>query len=167
MKKLIFLTSLCFLAIILIISCNKKKTINDPQANGSIKKKTRVQYNVYYANWDGWGRISRNCHGWGLCNFQDCWFCCTDNAGNIIDCPKEELIANGGTIYIPVESNEGFMEIKLNPDYSEQQDAITNELTLYLDNDIIGENFILRQGEYEFTSTIGQYGGYSILVTKK
>lgn len=23
------------------------------------------------------------------------------------------------------------------------------------------------QGEYEFTSTIGQYGGYSILATKK
>jgi hypothetical protein len=167
MKKLIVLFVLIATGLMINVSCNKVSQVA-PTNDKFITKKTRqVNYHIYYSTWTEWGRKSKNCAGWGLCNFSDCWFCCTDGNGNVIDCPKDELIANSGIIYIPEGANSGFMEIKLKPAYEDQSNAIQNQLTLDIDEDIIGERFVLHQGGYLFNSTIGMHGGYRVLVSKK
>lgn len=52
-------------------SCNQEESIQSSDNNSNLT----LRWKIYHVEWDEWGRKSRNCGSWGLCNFQDCWFC--------------------------------------------------------------------------------------------
>lgn len=115
---------------------------------------------IYFATWSEWGRTSKSCKKFGLCNFVDCWACCSK--GNVIvDCKTGSSVKNSGTIYLD-DNGEGFLFIKLDPNYNEQAEAIQSRKTLFIDEDLYSENCKLSKGEYLFDLNIGSYGGYKI-----
>jgi hypothetical protein len=129
--------------------------------NGYSQTASKKEFFVIYADWDGWGRTSRQCHGFGLCKFNSCTFCCVDG-GVIVSCDDKKIVPKSGTIKIDVETNKGFMTINLNPQFSEENDAINKKETLYIDEDLKSDKITLHKGVYVFDSSIGKYGGYSV-----
>jgi hypothetical protein len=163
---------LFFAAIIIalstiIFSCNKAEVIAEQetlQPNRVLKAKEK---HIYYAAWDEWGRTSRDCAGNGLCNFRDCWFCCTEN-DVIVDCDSRQSRAGEyATIMIDADTKKGDFIIELNPNIVEQEAAISNQSIFYIDEDLETDDFILHQGQYPFDSQIGTYGGYRLDITQK
>lgn len=123
-------------------------TIKQESNNPSSSKKV-----IFSATWDDWGRTSRECKGFGLCHYNSCWFC-------------EPLGGKySGKVEVDDETNLGFLFIELDPSEEIQHDAISNESIFYLDNDLVSNNVTLHQGEYQFDSTVGSYGGYKINVS--
>jgi len=158
---------LVFISSILIISCSKKQNeIDEVSPNAASVNKAPTPH-IYYATWDEFGRASKDCKGWGLCNFNDCWFCCTDEMENIVDCEFQSIIMNSALIIIDEESNSGSFIFKLNPKDSIQNVAIKEGLTFYIDDDIKSESFVLYKGEYLFNKHVGNYGGYIMKASKK
>lgn len=100
--------------------------------------------------------------GWGLCNFVSCWFCCSNDKDEIVDCKDDKKVENSGKVVIDESSKEGWMIIELDPSFPPQAKAIDSSLTLYVDRDLESENFIIRQGAYLFDMEIGSYGGYRL-----
>jgi hypothetical protein len=125
-----------------------------------------ISGHVFLADWDEWGRASKDCGGWGLCNLRSCTFCCVDeNTGKIVDCPSKEAKANVGSISMNNETGIGKLIIKLNPNYVDQLEAIQQEKVLYIDNNIsINDDFTAIAGEYVYNGEIGTDGGYSVVV---
>ncbi len=123
------------------------------------------EFYVIYMDWDGWGRTSRDCRGFGLCNFTSCTFCCIEN-GVIVSCNNSNRIPNSGVANIDKKTNKGFLTIKLDPIFSDQKDAISNRETLHIDIDLTKDGFTLHKGEYAFDSSMGKHGGYNVKVTK-
>lgn len=165
MKKNILFLSIY--ALIILISCTENEELNSisktkENINSTTTRETPVKFHLFYATWDEWGRTSRDCKGFGLCNFTSCTFCCTDAYDNIVDCIENNRIANSGIIKIFDNTKLGFMIIKLNPTDSTHDNAIRNRKTLYIDSDLRNENLILLSGEYIFDNSIGEYGGYKI-----
>lgn len=111
--------------------------------------------------------ISPSHDGWGLCNYEDCWFCCIDENGQIIDCEGQQDVVKSAIITIDNETSEGTFVIKLNSAYDDQSYAITNESTFYIDDDLENEDFIIHRGNYLFNDGIGDEGGYVLDITKK
>jgi hypothetical protein len=121
-----------------------------------------ISHHVYYIEWDGeWGRTSKDCQGWGLCNFKSCWFCCELN-GCIIDCSSNEKMYGAGIVEINPKDNTGFLIIQLSPDNEAEKKAISNNEILYVDEDIVNCDVTLLKGEYSFDKSIGKYGGYQV-----
>ncbi len=158
------MSSLIFL---MFISCseNEEVIINSEQVSKNNTNedylKEEKKFHIYYSDWDGWGRASRNCDGWGLCGYTDCWFCCTEN-GVVVNCNDQQRISNAGEIIIFDDTSIGYLTIKLDPDNSEHLDAINNQKVLHIDNDISSIKTTLHKGDYLFDSTIGKYGGYIV-----
>lgn len=172
MKKTIYLSAI-YLAV-LFTSCTKEGESGLVSANKtSIKTKHKteiktntVTYHIAYATWSSWGRAGLYCLGWGLCEFEGCFNCCTENS-NIVDCPTSMPQEKAGIIKIENGQNEGILTISLNPNYNEQENAINNQLTFFVDDDIDNDGYIIHKGEYSFDSNVGNYGGYILNVTEK
>jgi hypothetical protein len=171
MKKIIYLIAICI--AVLFTSCTKEVDSSLLPANKtSIKtKQTGNQtnsptYHFVYVTWSSFGRAGLYCLGWGLCEFEGCFNCCTEN-GQIVDCPTSMPVERAGIIRIPDGEKEGVLTITLNPSYIEQANAISNELTLIVDVDIDNDGYIIHEGNYSFDSSVGNYGGYILNVTKK
>jgi len=121
-----------------------------------------VVHHVFFIEWDGeWGRTSKGCKGFGLCNFDSCWFCCEQD-GCIIKCPSIEKMYGAGIVDINPKDNTGFLTIKLNPENKIENTAINNKEILYIDEDIVNCGITLFKGEYVFDKQIGTYGGYKV-----
>jgi hypothetical protein len=170
MKNLNLVFILILGILILFSSCQKENEQITQQSNAiedNLKTAPGVSGYVYYVTYEEWGRAARDCNGWGLCEFSDCWFCCADDeTGEIVDCETGQLINNASTVYIDEKTGTGYMFIKLDPDFSQQKEAINNQLPFYIDEDIVGEKFTLLKGEYLFNAEIGYYGGYTISVSQ-
>lgn len=147
-------------------SCSKDESLlNDSSNEVNVKAKT---YHIYYAEWSEWGH-GVGCAGWGLCDFVDCWFCCTED-GVIVECNTTNNVQRAGTITVDDSTYTGTMSIELNSTYGDQDDAITNEWDLEIDSDIQeemddGTTITLIEGTYEFDGTVGSEGGYKVTVT--
>lgn len=142
----------------LLFSC-ESESLNSQVENSSLNESTvdnstTAKKVIFYASWDEWGRASRDCDGWGLCNFYSCWFC-------------EEPGQYSGKVEVDDITNEGFLYITLDPTESIQNDAILGESIFYVDEDIDNSIATIHRGEYDFDSTIGEYGGYKIDITVK
>ncbi len=124
------------------------------------------EFHIIYADWDGWGRTSRDCKGFGLCKFTSCTFCCTEG-DVIVSCNDNQKVPNSGVIKIDEKTNQGFLTIRLDISIKEQNDAVKNKETLYLDEDLISENIILYKGEYNFDPSLGNDGGYIVRASLK
>lgn len=59
------------------------------------------------------------------------------------------------------------MIIKLNPSNADEKNAIDNQLTFYIDVDIVKTYTILKAGSYNFNPNIGNFGGYELLLNLK
>lgn len=154
------------IAAILLFSCKKEIQNSISSEKNSVSDGTNYtlkvrKKHIYYSQWDEWGRSNLGCNGWGLCNFVDCWFCCTEN-DVIVNCNNGIAVNNSGIVEIDVDSGVGFLTIELNPNFDEQNNAILNSSILYIDDDIIGEKVTLLKGEYHFSTEIGEYGGYRV-----
>lgn len=107
--------------------------------------------------WDEWGRASRNCDGWGLCNAQ--WF---------PPCEESGAITYSGfatTLEQDLNNQKHYIEILLDQPTSLAPDT----LTLFVDNPIIlytasymGHDHTFQQGSYSFDESLGDFGGYKI-----
>lgn len=152
------------------ISCEKEENEQSQSTSSSAKEvldlPPGVTGAIYFATWSEWGRESSDCNGWGLCEYVDCWFCCYDENNIIVNCDTGEPVRKSGTIYVN-EAGEYYMLIELNPSFELQEEAIDNEKIFYIDEDIHGDNFVLHQGDYIFDEEVGEYGGYTIEVSKK
>jgi hypothetical protein len=126
------------------------------------------KFHIFYVTWTEWGRTSRNCEsGWGLCKAVSCWFCCTNDKDEIVDCKNDTRLKNTGQVVIDTGTAQGYMLIKLEPSIPDQANAISNSLPLYVDQDIESDGFLIQRGEYHFTPEIGSYGGYRLSVRRK
>ena len=151
MKTLIIL----FMFFIGLVSCNKEKdlikdNLNETTHNETNKTKRKV---IYYATWDEWGRAKKDCDGWGLCNFVDCWFC--DNGESNYS----------GIIDLNVNDTLGQLIIELNPADELQNEAIKQKKIFYIDQDIINNIATIHSGEYLFDPNVGEIGGYKVDIT--
>lgn len=150
MKKFTFL----LLAVLLsAISCSKEESITPlaetTWASGSGKKV------IYYAEWESFGRTSRQCDGFGLCYFWDCWFC------------EVNMARRQATVEFDDETMRGYLILPLDANRFEDIYAIQNKETLYVDSDIDNPNSVLHAGAYSYDPTVGVSGGYKITITIK
>jgi|GEM_PF-6502143 hypothetical protein len=135
------------------IQSDKSENMNFNQISNAVSNSNATnKYYIFYAEFD-WGRDSKDCESWGICNYYDCWFC---------DVPS----ANTATIVINDDNKKGDFIIKLDPSVNIQNEAIINKKELYVDNDIITKLTTLHKGVYQFDNTIGNYGGYKLNITK-
>jgi len=167
----IILSLLVFTLHFFMVGCSEDESKIFPSHEGDDLNsaiETRVSFYLYHAAWDEWGRASRNCNGWGLCNFVDCSFCCIDDVtGEQVDCltgnsPDE----NTAIVLIEEGHQSGTLTIRLDSSNPIQQAAISNQKTLEIDQDLTGQYFTVLSGSYAFDSSIGDNGGYAVDVSK-
>ncbi|MEZ4839227.1 hypothetical protein [Flavobacterium sp.] len=164
MKKLIFLFIISSFGF---LSCENNDETNKTSNNDTIFKRDGIRFHVIFADWSEWGRTSRDCDGWGLCNFRSCTFCCTDSNGVIVSCNENQnRISRSGKIVLYEDNEEGFLEINLDVVFPDEKNAIDNKLILYIDQDLVNDGVKLHKGEYEFNLNVGRYGGYIIKASK-
>jgi hypothetical protein len=165
MKKLI----LTFTAIVAIASgCTKEKSedlIPNNQVISSNEDLSILAKEPVFiiCQWDEWGRASKDCHKWGLCNFE--WF------------PEGRISNHSAQIKRDLVSGEYYMDILFTsnspkaingiPISSENLPLLS---TLPIDSDItihtltsgIGRNLVAKAGTYPFNQSLGNFGGYRI-----
>ncbi|MBK9107412.1 MAG: hypothetical protein IPM92_03270 [Saprospiraceae bacterium] len=139
--------------ILIFVSCDSENLFQEPN---NTNQKLQKRWKIYHVEWDEWGRKSRNCGSWGLCNFRDCWFC-----------DPQPLV---GDLNLNDTTGIGILTIELNSAYNGQDSAIINQWNLYVDEDIINPTLIIQEfdtikmkaGVYQFLSNIGSQGGYTV-----
>ena len=145
-----------FLGLVATILISFTFTSCESENQKSNKKDTTTgRWYIHYADWDDWGRTSRNCAGWGLCHYTDCWFCDVNDKHH------------RGKVVFDEETRDGFLIIELDPTDDIQYVAIKEQKIFYVDDDIDNPNSILHKGEYEFDKEIGEFGGYKLDITVK
>lgn len=159
--------SLFTVTIIVLSSCSEDTINNNSFESMNKREPEPIKFHIWNADWDSFGRTSKNCDGIGLCYFTICWFCCTQN-DVVVPCPEAQsstpTSGGYGMIRIDKATNQGHLIIKLNPEKQIEQEAITGKEIFYIDEDIVNEEVgvVLLKGEYEFNERIGVYGGYLV-----
>lgn len=158
MKKVLFHLVFIFLIFFGVTSCENESQDNLPnkEAYSEINNLNGKWY-IYYCEWDEWGRSSRDCLGWGLCNYYDCWDC------NIND----KIWKHKGKVIFDDITRQGFLIIELDILDDIQKIAIENQEIFTIDEEINNPNSILHKGQYQFDSSVGIHGGYKINITVK
>ena len=136
---------------------------------------------IIICSWDGWGRTSRNCTGFGLCHFE--WF---PNWKSLFEEKEERGEMDESIITEEVADDPFVAEVKEDTLGNRYMDIvlaepigasnISNMPSLNLDTDVFSENpiqndsletyLVLKQGTYEFDPSLGSYGGYRVDVEK-
>lgn len=132
-------------------------------SNLSFSQSAKKEFHVIYVDWDGWGRTSRECKGFGLCKFASCTFCCTEE-GVIVNCNNKNIIPNSGIANIDKETKEGILTIALNPNFAEQSNAINQKSTLFIDENLRFENLTIIKDDYLYDASVGRNGGYLVKI---
>ncbi len=116
---------------------------------------------IVIVSWNEWGRKKKNCDGWGLCKAK--WFPDVNESVQVPD-PTE-----GGASILESDPSNGkyYFDILL-ADYPPATIPVS-ELTLIVDEDILlgqspvlGNDLIIKEGDYEYDSSLRTYGGYRI-----
>lgn len=159
----------------LISSCQKrdrstKEALQSerPTQRFPVSAREEKRFHVFYVTWTEWGRASRNCvSGPGLCKAVNCWFCCTNDKDEIVDCKDRARLNNTGKVVLDTGSGRGYMLVMLEPAVAVQADAIKGACPFYVDQDIPIDGIVIRKGEYRFNAAIGSHGGYRLSVVRK
>lgn len=175
-KLSILVLTTVFLSTIVFVSCSKDETESKPFDENTISKKlkfvdvnSRIKTNqkeqnkeasLIIVSWDEWGRASKNCDGWGLCNAD--WF------PEFKQAPRLTNEYGGSTLLeFDNKNNKFFIDILL----SEKAPLnIPNQaLTLKIDlnfqlnvKQIVGRNLTFQKGNYDLNNSLGDFGGYRI-----
>ena len=162
MNTIISKVGLILLATSVIGGCAKDASLSETSAADGLQSKAKT-YHIYYATWEEWGHVDGNgdCVGRGLCRFEDCLFCCTEN-DLIVDCSSLEEIPNAGEALIDKETDLGVMTISLDSSNPEHVSAINNRSDLIITDDLNDGELKLLKGNYPYISTIGIDGGYEV-----
>ncbi len=154
MKRIILMASIMGLGLF-SSSCDKEQ--DQLRSENDIAKKRLY---IYWAVWDEAGRASKQCDGWGLCNFEDCWFC--ERQG--LHTPDA-----GGEIKLDDVQDVYTLTIKLDITNTEDAAGISSQLPLVVDYDIVDEalpeewnTITIQAGSYPFDGSVGDNGGYII-----
>lgn len=131
--------------------------------NERIKEKTHLnsREKIIIVQWTEWGRASKDCHGWGLCNAE--WF---PQFNTMVLNPNP---GNGGSSILEIDQskNKYYFDILLAA--SPPASISLVNLTLPVDYDIvlntktdIGTDLRINQGWYYYDSKMGGFGGFRI-----
>lgn len=178
--KLIFLGALLTISTsIMIISCtkeNEKNTINEDQIAKSlvfkefqpqsVTRQNRIVYTgsdagkLIIIRWEEWGRASRDCRGWGLCNAE--WF----EWGREVNYNGN---GNGYAAPLQIDDTTGkyYLDILLGAESTIPENLLDLKIDAEFELDTtleIGKKLIFKQGTYHFDSTLGEFGGIKIIL---
>lgn len=170
-RKLSLLGIALVISTVVAISCSKEISSSGIDENTIAKRLTFVNVNarikakeflqkripIVIVEWDEWGRGSKDCRGWGLCNAN--WF--PDSRNN--------ETTNGGATLLEFDNTNNKYYIDILLEKPVPDDLPKEAITIKIDTDfmlnvekIISKNLIFHQGEYPFNSALGQFGGYRI-----
>ena len=126
-------------------------TIQDSQSRGEI----------IIVSWSNWGRKSRECKGLGICDAT--WF---PKVNESVVNPQP---GNGGATILEYDAVQGKYFIDILFSCSPPVNIPSTNLLLGIDDDIvlntasaIGNDIVLKHGEYAIINSLGQFGGYRI-----
>ena len=120
-----------------------------------LSKNGNSRFLIVIVEWDEWGRASRNCASWGLCNAN--WF------------PQFKNNPNGGSTILEYKDDiqKYYIDILLGSPVPSDIDL--NEFPIEIDEDFIlnveekiGKNLTFKRGSYNFDNNLGNYGGFRI-----
>lgn len=111
------------------------------------------RFAIYWSTWIEWGHLP-DCKGWGLCDYNDCWFC------DVADKHRAKVL-------IDKKTNAGEMLIELDPVKADEKRAIEEKSVFIIAADIKKTNSVLYKGEYAFDKSVGKYGGYRLNISLK
>ncbi len=131
--------------------------------NERIKEKTlsNSRDKIIIVQWTEWGRASKDCRGWGICNAD--WF---PQFNSMVLNPNP---GNGGASILEIDQskNKYYFDILLAA--SPPASISLVNLPLTVDEEIvlntktdIGTDLKINQGRYYYDSTIGTFGGFRI-----
>lgn len=177
MKKLNILIGIAVLAI--LFSCEKENESNIQEnqeildlvsivdidtrmqslleVNGDNGNRNPDPCTYVIVSWDGeWGRASRNCDGWGLCNSNWFYWDCSGNRSGNSSAPLEfDTAANKHYIDIlfsePVPSNIPIEDLAL---------AIDEEFQVFIESE--NKNLVFNNALYPYNENLGDFGGIRI-----
>nr|WP_317632408.1 hypothetical protein [uncultured Flavobacterium sp.] len=121
-----------------------------------------VKHHFILIDFDGFGRTSKDCKGFGLCNFESCTNCCTDAYGTIVSCKTGEKQNDASFVFLDA-FDKGYLLLELNLENKKHLEILKHKETLFVDEDLIRDGIVLKKGEYTFDKSIGDNGGYTIL----
>lgn len=165
------------MVLLTVTSCSEdNEAVNSYDENAIVKQLSFVDVNTRIANkqrkgtqsrvkivvvrWDEWGRASKRCRGWGLCNAD--WF-----PGNKL--VQKSTLPNGNATLLEFDdsSNKYYIDILLAE--TPPAEIPTDALTLKIDKnfelnveDDISQNLTFNQGDYIYNNSLGEFGGYRI-----
>lgn len=172
-KLVLFLSILSF---VFISSCSNDESIRQIDensiANGLTFKKIDISQEIssfakkkfWIVAFDEWGRKSKNCGGWGLCDAK--WFFCTNEDDQEVPCENNRPSIGYSTL-LELDSviNKYYVDILL----GEPTDIPEEDLTFYIDESFdidteiaIGKDLIFPKNVYLFDYSLGDYGGIRI-----
>ena len=157
------------IALVILNSCSTENIVNEDSIaksltfmkinlNELVQKENNINSSrICIVSWDEWGRSSRDCRGWGLCNA--IWFECDDqrmdNYNPVYSSP----------LYFDETNRKHYIEILL----ASPTNIPVEYLTLKIDKSfelhtetIIGRNLIFNEGAYVFNKNLGSHGGIRI-----
>ena len=179
MNKIKFLAIFVFMALLTVTSCSEdNEAVNSYDENAVAKQLSFVDVDTRIANkqskgtesrlpiliivvWDEWGRASKQCKGWGLCNAD--WFPQFDRSS------KKSTSTNGGATLLEFDDslNKYYIDILLA--VTPPAEIPTDALTIKIDEnfeleveDAISQNLTFNQGDYGYDNSLGEFGGYRI-----
>ncbi len=96
-------------------------------------------------SWDEWGRASRNCESWGLCNFS--WGVSSErHSASVYTDASGQMYAKILIDAIPNDENIQFL-------------IVDKDLTSVGEN---GNTYLIKKGEYPLDRSLGSLGGYKV-----
>ena len=145
--------------IVSFVGCNKETVISD--GNSSIienDNKLPGEPGFWYVTWDEWGRKSKDCGSWGLCNFRAEYVLYDTLFDKSTSCIKHysQVYSQDKSLY--------YFDIP----YDSQYDNLVENTskTFYIDEDIydINNGYIFRipEGEYSLMTDISSKNKYHI-----
>lgn len=163
MKKLFALMIICLCALM-----SNAQEVNLKFKDPTVDKGTVVSNEKFILlSWDGWGRASRDCAGWGLCHAHG-FYCTHDNVP--VNCFGSSKVVAGATLQQEEETGNYYMLILLNEPMPKEQSDEYN--TLPVDKDISvkvvdekdEKELTILAGEYSFDEKLGTNGGYKVSI---
>jgi len=177
MNKIKFLAIFVFMALLTVTSCSEDNEVNSFDENAIAKqlsfvdvdtriankqsKGTQSRFKIIIVSWDEWGRASRQCRGWGLCNAD--WFPSAQRRA------QKSTSTNGSATLLELDNslNKYYIDILLAE--TPPSEIPTDALTLKIDENFelnvkseISQNLTFNQGDYPYDDSLGEFGGYRV-----
>ncbi|MBP6185047.1 MAG: hypothetical protein KA479_08885 [Saprospiraceae bacterium] len=149
------------------VSTLKNNTVlgQDVELNASLR--SGICLFKHIACWDEWGRAHLECNGWGLCNYEGCFYNCNEDPPC---CNTSSMTV--GIAEFDINDDQYYITISLSQFDTAAVSAALAERPLFIDNPIIVQDsfegylctMTIDSGSYQYFPNIGTgiIGGYKI-----